>query len=85
MNNIWIIEDHAPFRRTLARVLKAENEFCRIREFDACEKALAVMEGNEVPDLVLLDVGLPGMSGLDGLRLIRQSCPKAVVVILNGL
>ncbi|HRH98786.1 MAG TPA: response regulator transcription factor [Prosthecobacter sp.] len=80
---IWIVEDHAAFRRTLIRVLNAETDIQCSRDFDSCEKALAALTGGDLPDLVLLDVGLPGMSGLDGIRLIKERSPKTLVVILT--
>jgi DNA-binding NarL/FixJ family response regulator len=83
MNMIWIVEDHAAFRRTLIRVLNAEKDIQCSRDFDSCEKALAALTGGDLPDLVLLDVGLPGMSGLDGIRLIKERSPKTLVVILT--
>jgi DNA-binding NarL/FixJ family response regulator len=83
MKTIWIIEDHAAFRRTLVRVLEAEDEVECPRDFDSCEKALAALARDEAPDLILLDVGLPGMSGLEGIRLIKDKAPKALVVILT--
>ena len=83
MKSIWIIEDHAAFRRTLVRVLNAEGGLRCTRDFDSCEKALPALARDEAPDLVLLDVGLPGMSGLDGIRLIKERAPKALVVILT--
>ncbi len=83
MNTLWIVEDHAAFRRTLVRVLNAESDLQCARDFDSCEKLLAALAKPEVPDLILLDVGLPGMSGLDGIRLIKERAPKALVVILT--
>lgn len=83
MKSIWIIEDHAAFRRTLVRVLNAEGGLQCSRDFDSCEKALAALASDDAPDLILLDVGLPGMSGLDGMRLIKERSPKALVVILT--
>jgi DNA-binding NarL/FixJ family response regulator len=83
MKSIWIIEDHAAFRRTLVRVLNAEDGLQCPRDFDSCEKALAALARDDAPDLILLDVGLPGMSGLEGIRLIKERSPKALVVILT--
>lgn len=83
MKTIWIIEDHAAFRRTLLRVLGAENDMRCTEDFDSCEKALAALTKDEVPDLILLDVGLPGMSGLEGIRLIKERSPKTLIVILT--
>ena len=83
MNTLWIVEDHAAFRRTLVRLLNAEPDFECARDFDSCEKLLAALAKPEVPDLILLDVGLPGMSGLEGIRLIKERAPKALVVILT--
>jgi DNA-binding NarL/FixJ family response regulator len=83
MKNIWIIEDHAAFRRTLARVLNAEDGLRCTHDFDSCEKALAALVHDDAPDLILVDVGLPGMSGIDGIRLIKERSPKTLVVILT--
>ena len=83
MKSIWIIEDHTAFRRTLVRVLNAEDGLQCLRDFDSCEKALAALQRDDAPDLILLDVGLPGMSGLEGIRLIKERSPKALVVILT--
>jgi DNA-binding NarL/FixJ family response regulator len=83
MNTLWIVEDHAAFRRTLVRVLNAETDLKCTHDFDSCEKLLTVLAKPEVPDLILLDVGLPGMSGIEGIRLIKERAPKALVVILT--
>lgn len=83
MKKVWIVEDHAPFRRALRKVLDAEPELRCTREFVSCESMLAELSGQEPPDLVLMDVGLPGMSGLEGVRRVRTAVPAALVVILT--
>lgn len=83
MKTLWIIEDHAAFRRTLVRVLNSEPGLQCPRDFDSCEKALAALTRDDAPDLILLDVGLPGMSGLEGIRLFKERAPKLLVVILT--
>ena len=83
MSTLWIVEDHAAFRRTLVRLLSTETDLQCTRDFDSCEKLLAALSASNAPDLILLDVGLPGMSGLDGIRLIKERAPKTLVVILT--
>ncbi|WP_395741565.1 response regulator [Prosthecobacter sp.] len=83
MSTLWIVEDHASFRRTLVRLLATESDLQCTRDFDSCEKLLAALSGSNAPDLILLDVGLPGMSGLEGIRLIKERSPKTLVVILT--
>ncbi len=83
MSTLWIVEDHASFRRTLVRLLATESDLQCPRDFDSCEKLLATLSESNAPDLILLDVGLPGMSGLDAIRLIKERAPKTLVVILT--
>jgi DNA-binding NarL/FixJ family response regulator len=83
MKTLWIVEDHAAFRRTLVRVLNSEPDLQCPRDFDSCEKALAALTHDDAPDLILLDVGLPGMSGLDGICLFKERAPKSLIVILT--
>jgi len=83
MSTLWIVEDHAAFRRTLVRVLNAETDLHCTRDFDSCEKLLVALAQDDAPHLILLDVGLPGMSGLDGIRLIKERAPKTLMVILT--
>ncbi len=83
MKSIWIIEDHAAFRRSLGRVLNVEPDLRCTADFDSCEKALDALRTGEVPDLILLDVALPGMSGLEGIRFIKERTSKPLIVILT--
>ena len=83
MKTVWITEDHAAFRRTLAKVLNAETGLNCSHQFESSEAMLKAFQGSEKPDLILLDVGLPGMSGLDAIALVKQASPKTLVIILT--
>ncbi|MEY4482927.1 MAG: hypothetical protein RL693_379 [Verrucomicrobiota bacterium] len=83
MKSIWIVEDHAPFRRTLTSVFNAEDDLHCPRAFESCEALLAALPQGPSPDVLLLDVGLPGMSGLDGIRAARAASPATLILILT--
>lgn len=82
---VWLIEDNATLRQTVARAIDTLAGFRCAGQFQCCEDALTRLgsAADAKPDIVLLDVGLPGMSGLDGIALIKQAAPRTQVVILT--
>lgn len=80
----WLIEDHAPYRRALERLLVRAPELPLIRGFDRCETALAALRAGEpAPGVVLMDIGLPGMNGILGIQELKQVAPQVNVVVLT--
>src|SRR5579864_6404187 len=83
---IWIVEDDVSTQRMVAEHLKA-NGFLPVL-FDTAEKAYAALRAQAAPSLILLDMLLPGMSGVDLIRLIKQNkdwekIPVVVVSVLS--
>ncbi|EDY18862.1 two component transcriptional regulator, LuxR family [Chthoniobacter flavus Ellin428] len=80
---VWLIEDNATFRRTVMRALDQEDGFHCLGGFGSCEDAFAALSRQPAPQVVLLDVGLPGMSGLDGIARFREQAPQARIIVLT--
>ncbi|MBZ0121126.1 MAG: sigma-54 dependent transcriptional regulator, partial [Sandaracinaceae bacterium] len=78
---ILVVDDEKNIRRTLRMVL--EGEGFAVDEAESAEQGLATVEQNDV-DLVILDVRLPGMSGLDALGRLRASAPALPVIMISG-
>ena len=79
---ILIVDDHPLTRDALAALL-AQQGFDVVGEAASGEEAIAEAEGLQ-PDLVLLDLTMPGMDGLTALPRIRQEAPLAEVVVLTA-
>jgi DNA-binding NarL/FixJ family response regulator len=54
-----------------------------LQRFTACEDAFATLASETPPHVLLLDVGLPGINGIDALARLRQLAPKTAIVILT--
>lgn len=80
---VWLIEDHADSRRVLARVLNRAATMKCPCAFASCEEALAALESRPEPDVILLDIGLPGMSGIEGIRHLKARSPATHVIMLT--
>ena len=83
MKTVWIVDDHRAFRHTLALLLKGSRIPLRTMLFASCEDALAAVVPEEQPALVLLDIGLRGMSGLAGIPLFKARSPAISIVVLT--
>ncbi len=81
MNRILIVDDERNIRRTIGMILKAEG--FRVLEAGSGEEGLDLL-AKESPDLVLLDVRLPGMGGLETLREMRSRHPGQAVIMISG-
>jgi two-component system, NarL family, response regulator NreC len=79
---VLVVDDHAVVRAGLRRVLDAEPDIETVSEAASAERA--VFEAiDHKPDVVLLDVMMPGKSGIDGLPALLQAVPEAKVLILS--
>jgi two-component system nitrate/nitrite response regulator NarL len=82
IQRIVIIDDHPLLRKGLQQLSALHPEVEVIGEADNGEEGLAVVEALK-PDLVLLDLNMPGMKGLETLKLLKQLEPSPKVVILT--
>ncbi len=79
---ILIVEDHDAVRGSLRAWLEALFPQCCVIEAASGEEAVALAQINP-PCIVVMDIGLPGMSGIEATRRIKAVVPAAQVVILT--
>ncbi len=83
MPSVWLIEDNPTFRRALEFAVLARPEMNPSRAFERCEDALELLAAGTKPDVVLIDVGLPGIDGIEGARQIKRTHPEVCILVLT--
>jgi|APSaa5957512622_1039677.scaffolds.fasta_scaffold35908_2 DNA-binding NarL/FixJ family response regulator len=81
---IMIIEDHAELRQRLHAWLEILYTQYQVSDFENVEGALDSIKSHR-PALVLMDIGLPGMNGIDGTRIVKQIDPNIFVIVTTQL
>jgi RNA polymerase sigma factor (sigma-70 family) len=82
--NVTIVEDNEKFRGTLARVLNRAEGFRCANQYGSAEEALkALPQAQERPEVVLMDINLPGMNGVECVRQLKQLLPQTQVMMLT--
>ena len=79
-----IVEDHPLFREALEGALQLATPEAEILQATSIDGALEVLAANADLDLILLDLSMPGTTGLSGIIRIRKAFPRAPVVIVSG-
>lgn len=79
---IIIVEDNPDLRHVYSSILNGTRDFFVVGDFETCEEALSYLEEEE-PDLVIIDITLPGMSGIDGIYKIKRILPNVKVMVVT--
>lgn len=82
--NVAVVEDDEPIRQSLTLILDDSPGYRCTDSFSNAEDAIQELPSNP-PNVVLMDIGLPGMSGVEATRLLRESLPNTDVVMLTAL
>ena len=82
MITVSIVEDDPDIRESLALLINGTPGFACIAAYNSCEKAIKGIV-KESPDIVLMDIGLPGMSGIQGIRILKDKLPDIDILVLT--
>ena len=79
---VVIIEDLRDIREGLAALLNGTEGYKCVGKFGSMEEALRNIQ-RDVPDVVLSDIGLPGMDGIEGIGIIKEKYPEMTILMLS--
>lgn len=79
---VAIIEDQAEIREGLGVLIDLAEGYQCVGKYGSMEEALADI-GRNIPNVALVDIGLPGMSGIDGIQLLKRQYPDLSLVALT--
>src|SRR5271156_4027844 len=82
ITRVLLVDDHAMVRRGLALILKADPSMQLIGEAQSGDEALTLVTSLE-PHVVVMDISMSGMNGIECTRLLAESSPKTKVIILS--
>jgi len=83
MIRVWTVEDNASFRKVLiGEINNSEGLSCDCG-FESCEALLEELGKASAPDVILLDIGLPGLSGLEAISAVKSRAPDTQILMLT--
>ena len=82
MEDIALVDDHPLLRKGLARTIEAEADLNVAGQMDSAEEALGEIE-DLAPDLVIVDISLPGMSGMELIKHLQSRAPDVQILVVS--
>ena len=81
---VWLVEDNQNYRETIAKVLNGLPRVACGPTFGSVEDLMASLKQGAAPDLIFLDLGLPGISGVQAIPMIKEVEPKIGIIVLTA-
>lgn len=83
MITVAIIEDITDYREAVASLLNRSEEFACIASYPDAEMAIKELAG-QCPDIAMVDIGLPGMNGIELVKFIHKHCPSTLCMMCTA-
>lgn len=83
MITVAIVEDNPDIREGLKKFLRSREAFICSIVAGSAEAFFEQLDPEHPPQVVLMDIGLPGMSGLDGIKLLKERAPETLIIMLS--
>ncbi|MBF0197313.1 MAG: response regulator transcription factor [Planctomycetes bacterium] len=80
---IWLVEDNELLRQHLHTNMESDERVRKVLSFPCMEHALKALEKEDPPQVLLSDLGLPGMDGAEGIKLFKEKCPDLEALVLT--
>ena len=80
MINIVIFDDHKHRREALKLIISLDKEMQCMGDYEDCSNLVANLSANP-PDVVLMDIHMPGVNGIEGVKLLQKHFPKAFIIM----
>jgi DNA-binding NarL/FixJ family response regulator len=80
---VWIVEDNEEYARTVQELVDTADGFACPHAFKSGEQLLSFLNDHFAPEVVLVDIGLPGITGIEVVRRVRGISPATQMVMLT--
>jgi DNA-binding NarL/FixJ family response regulator len=83
ITSVWLIEDDERFRANMRDLINETPGLTCDLDVPSCEEALTRLLSDAAPDILLTDIGLPGLDGIEGIRQVKAIAPSIQVIMLT--
>lgn len=81
-HTVIIIEDNLPLRQAFEEIINSSDNFEVLDCYTTCEEAIENIK-SDCPDIILMDIDLPGLNGVDGTKIIKQKLPNTIIIMVT--
>lgn len=82
--SLWIVEDNEQYRNTITMLVNRTEHLNCTQTFGSCEQLFSVLKKHPHPEILLMDIGLPGMDGIEGARRVKEFWPSVDIIMLTS-